>query len=70
MIRKARPSDIPEGRRFLLQFGSDVLLPRTLAEMYAQARDYWLFHDVNNLVCFQDWNIMRGDGELRGVSAT
>ncbi len=41
MIRKARINEVPEIRRFLAEFTLDGgILPRTLADLYGQLRDY------------------------------
>ncbi len=56
MIRKALVQEVPEIRRMLTEFArvGDVL-PRTLANLYSQVRDYF--------VCRED------DGSLVGVAA-
>lgn len=71
MIRKARINEVPEIRRFLTEFSADGgILPRTLADLYGQLRDYFVYredggpiHGVAALhVCWA------GLGEIRSVA--
>jgi amino-acid N-acetyltransferase len=44
MIRKAKIQEVPEIRRFLVEFSRDGgILPRTLADLYGQLRDYYVY---------------------------
>jgi amino-acid N-acetyltransferase len=44
MIRKAKINEVPEIRRFLTEFSQDGgILPRTLADLYSQLRDYYVY---------------------------
>ncbi len=46
MIRKARIQEVPEIRRFLGEFTQDGgILQRTLADLYAQVRDYFVYRE-------------------------
>jgi amino-acid N-acetyltransferase len=46
MIRKAKIHEVPEIRRFLGQFSQDGgILPRTLADLYGQLRDYYVYRE-------------------------
>jgi amino-acid N-acetyltransferase len=45
MIRKALPEDVPWIRKFLTEFYNEgLLMPRTLAEVYGQVRDFSFFY--------------------------
>jgi len=46
MIRKARISDIKEIRALINVFASkDLMLPRSLNELYENLRDYWVYEN-------------------------
>ncbi len=46
MIRKAKIHEVPEIRRFLAEFSQDGgILPRTLADLYGQLRDYYVYRE-------------------------
>jgi amino-acid N-acetyltransferase len=46
MIRKAKIQEVPEIRRFLSEFAQDGgILQRTLADLYAQVRDYFVYRE-------------------------
>jgi amino-acid N-acetyltransferase len=46
MIRKAKINEVPEIRRFLMEFSQDGgILPRTLADLYDQLRDYYVYRE-------------------------
>lgn len=46
MIRKARVADVKEIRRILQMFARrGELLPRTMAELYSQVRDYYVYQE-------------------------
>jgi len=56
MIRKAKIQEVPEIRRFLGEFSLDGgILPRTLADLYGQLRDYYVFRE--------------GQGPILGIAA-
>lgn len=56
MIRKARLSEVPEIRQMLAQFAkTGEVLPRTLADIYSQVRDYRVYRE--------------DDGPIIGVAA-
>lgn len=47
MIRKAQIHEVPEIRRFLQEFSVDgSILPRTLADLYGQLRDYLVYREA------------------------
>ena len=44
MVRKAQIKEVPEIRRFLAEFALDgSILPRTMADLYGQLRDYFVY---------------------------
>jgi amino-acid N-acetyltransferase len=46
MVRKALLQEIPEIRRMLTEFAHQWdILPRTLAELYSQVRDYFVYRE-------------------------
>jgi len=46
MIRKAKIQEVPEIRRFLTEFAKEGgILPRTLADLYGQLRDYYVYRE-------------------------
>ncbi|MBM4275194.1 MAG: N-acetyltransferase [Deltaproteobacteria bacterium] len=46
MIRKAQVQEVPEIRRFLGEFAQDGgILQRTLADLYAQMRDFFVYRE-------------------------
>lgn len=71
MIRKAQIREVPEIRRFLMEFTLDGgILPRTLADLYDQLRDYFVYRDDDDAlagiaalhICWA------GLGEIRSVA--
>src|SRR4030042_1329485 len=71
MIRKAGIHEVPEIRRFLAEFSQDGgILPRTLADLYGQLRDYYVYREEPGLllgiaalhICWA------GLGEIRSVA--
>jgi amino-acid N-acetyltransferase len=71
MIRKAKIHEVPEIRRFLAEFPQDGgILPRTLADLYGQLRDYYVYREEAGLllgiaalhICWA------GLGEIRSVA--
>ncbi len=46
MIRKAKINEVPEIRQMLADFAKrGEVLPRTLADLYSQLRDYWVYRE-------------------------
>jgi amino-acid N-acetyltransferase len=71
MIRKARIHEVPEIRRFLTEFSLDGgILPRTLADLYGQLRDYYVYRqDQGPLLGIAALHICwAGLGEIRSVA--
>jgi amino-acid N-acetyltransferase len=71
MIRKAKINEVPEIRRFLVEFSQDGgILPRTLADLYGQLRDYYVYRQGHGPI----WGIAAlhicwaGLGEIRSVA--
>jgi len=73
MIRKAKIYEVPEIRRFLVKFSQDGgILPRTLADLYGQLRDYYVYReDQGPLLGIAALHICwAGLGEIRSVAVT
>lgn len=71
MIRKAKIHEVPEIRRFLGEFTLDGgILPRTLAQLYDQLRDYFVHRkDQGPLIGVAALHICwAGLGEIRSVA--
>ena len=71
MIRKAKIHEVPEIRRFLVKFSQDGgILPRTLADLYGQLRDYYVYReDQGPLLGIGALHICwAGLGEIRSVA--
>ena len=71
MIRKANIHEVPEIRRFLAEFSQDGgLLPRTLADLYGQLRDYFVCReDQGSIIGVAALHICwAGLGEIRSVA--
>jgi len=71
MIRKAKIHEVPEIRRFLVQFSQDGgILPRTLADLYGQLRDYYVYREEQGpLLGIAALHICwAGLGEIRSVA--
>jgi len=71
MIRKAQIQEVPEIRRFLAEFSQDGgILPRTLADLYGQLRDYYVYReDQGPLLGIAALHICwAGLGEIRSVA--
>jgi amino-acid N-acetyltransferase len=71
MIRKAHIQEVPEIRRFLGEFSRDGgILPRTLADLYGQLRDYFVYReDRGPLLGIAALHICwAGLGEIRSVA--
>jgi len=51
MIRKAAIADIKQIQALINQFArQDVMLPRSLNELYENIRDFWVFHENKKIV--------------------
>ncbi len=73
MIRKAHINEVPEIRRFLAEFTLDGgILPRTLADLYGQLRDYYVYRDGQGpIVGLAALHICwAGLAEIRSVAVT
>ncbi len=73
MIRKAKINEVPEIRRFLVEFSQDGgILPRTLADLYGQLRDYYVYRqDRSAILGIAALHICwAGLGEIRSVAVT
>jgi amino-acid N-acetyltransferase len=73
MIRKAKIHEVPEIRRFLGEFSLDGgILPRTLADLYGQLRDYFVYReDQGPIIGVAALHICwAGLGEIRSVAVT
>ena len=71
MIRKAKINEVPEIRRFLGEFSQDGgILPRTLADLYDQLRDYYVYRlDQGPILGIAALHICwAGLGEIRSVA--
>ena len=71
MIRKAQIQEVPEIRRFLSEFSLDGgILPRTLADLYAQLRDYFVYReDQGPIIGVAALHVCwAGLGEIRSVA--
>ncbi len=71
MIRKAKIHEVPEIRRFLGEFSLDGgILPRTLADLYGQLRDYFVYReDQSPIIGVAALHICwAGLGEIRSVA--
>jgi amino-acid N-acetyltransferase len=71
MIRKAKIHEVPEIRRFLSEFAADGgILPRTLADLYGQLRDYFVYReDAGAIIGVAALHICwAGLGEIRSVA--
>ncbi len=71
MIRKAKIHEVPEIRRFLGEFTLEGgILPRTLADLYGQLRDYFVYReDQGPLIGVGALHICwAGLGEIRSVA--
>lgn len=51
MIRKAQIHEVPEIRRLLMEFASQWdVLPRKMADLYSQVRDYFVYHNADGVI--------------------
>lgn len=73
MIRKAKIQEVPEIRRMLVEFSKiGEVLPRTLANLYSQVRDYSVYREdegplIGVAALHISWD---GLGEIRSVAVT
>jgi amino-acid N-acetyltransferase len=71
MIRKAKIHEVPEIRRMLVEFAKiGEVLPRTLANLYSQVRDYSVYREdegplIGVAALHISWD---GLGEIRSVA--
>jgi amino-acid N-acetyltransferase len=73
MIRKALLQEVPEIRKMLAEFAqSGDVLPRTLASLYSQVRDYLVFReDEGPLIAVAALHVCwDGLGEIRSLVVT
>lgn len=71
MIRKAQIQEVPEIRRFLTEFTLEGgILPRTLADLYGQLRDYFVYRpDQGPIIGVAALHVCwAGLGEIRSVA--
>ena len=71
MIRKAQIQEVPEIRRFLAEFTLEGgILPRTLADLYGQLRDYFVYRaDQGPIIGVAALHVCwAGLGEIRSVA--
>ncbi len=71
MIRKAQIQEVPEIRRFLTEFTLEGgILPRTLADLYGQLRDYFVYReDGGPIIGVAALHVCwAGLGEIRSVA--
>jgi len=62
MIRKARIEDVKEIQKLINYFAKlDLMLPRSLNELYENLRDFWIFKENNRVlgccalrICWED----------------
>lgn len=73
MIRKAKVQEVPEIRRMLAEFAQfGEVLPRTLANLYSQVRDYSVYREdegtlIGVAALHVSWD---GLGEIRSLVVT
>jgi amino-acid N-acetyltransferase len=71
MIRKAKINEVPEIRRFLAEFTLEGgILPRTLADLYGQLRDFFVFReDTGPIIGVTALHVCwAGLGEIRSLA--
>jgi amino-acid N-acetyltransferase len=69
MIRKAKINEVPEIRQFLAQFNQDII-PRPLAYLYENLRDYYVHLDgqgriIGTAALHINWHLI---GEIRSLA--
>ncbi len=70
MIRKARIYEVPEIWRMLHEFADKDVLPRTMADLYSQVREYFVYrNDQGPIIGIAGLHIFWADlGEIRSVA--
>jgi amino-acid N-acetyltransferase len=70
MIRKARIHEVPEIWRMLHEFATQDVLPRTMADLYSQVREYFVYReDQGPIIGIAALHIFWKDlGEIRSVA--
>jgi len=70
MIRKAQISEVPEIWRMLHEFADKDVLPRTMADLYSQVREYFVYkRDHGPIIGVAGLHIFWQDlGEIRSVA--
>jgi amino-acid N-acetyltransferase len=70
MIRKAQIQEVPEIWRMLHEFATQDVLPRTMADLYTQVRDYFVYRqDQGPIIGIAALHIFWEDlGEIRSVA--
>jgi amino-acid N-acetyltransferase len=70
MIRKARIHEVPEIWRMLHEFATQDVLPRTMADLYSQVREYFVYRqDQGPIIGIAALHIFWEDlGEIRSVA--
>jgi amino-acid N-acetyltransferase len=70
MIRKAKIHEVPEIWRMLHEFATQDVLPRTMADLYSQVREYFVYHqDQGPIIGLAALHIFWKDlGEIRSVA--
>jgi amino-acid N-acetyltransferase len=70
MIRKAKIHEVPEIWRMLHEFATQDVLPRTMADLYSQVREYFVYRqDQGPIIGLAALHIFWKDlGEIRSVA--
>ena len=70
MIRKAQINEVPEIWRMLHEFADKDVLPRTMADLYSQVREYFVYKkDHGPIIGIAGLHIFWQDlGEIRSVA--
>ena len=70
MIRKAQINEVPEIWRMLHEFADKDVLPRTMADLYSQVREYFVYkNDHGPIIGVAGLHIFWQDlGEIRSVA--
>jgi amino-acid N-acetyltransferase len=70
MIRKAQISEVPEIWRMLHEFADKDVLPRTMADLYSQVREYFVYKkDHGPIIGVAGLHVFWEDlGEIRSVA--
>ena len=70
MIRKAKIQEVPEIWRMLHEFATQDVLPRTMADLYSQVREYFVYcQDQGPIIGIAALHVFWEDlGEIRSVA--